>query len=698
MQLYLVVLFLIISSMVTKAEETIELEQISITGQRDDLTIRRDAATQKVIVERAEIESLGVSTIGEVLSRLPGIELKGGVNRARGMSRDSIQILIDGERQVGGTSGMLQRLPAEQLDRVEILRGSSAEFGGASALTVNLISKKALPKRSTAFKFGLGKRGNEPNSEFSWTENGGSENFAWSLPFTSNLRHSPINSSTIRQFSSAGIDSFWQEEQARGVSKLGTHMFSPRFTWKDGLDNLTVSPMFFYGPTDISSQTNVTPNIDPVSGGGFVNLGNRNLRETGTQRLWRLRAEGMKFTKHGKLSGHMAFNKGKNDVDTKRDIRGATNFLTRLEESTLTTNHEFNTALRWDQSIVDTHFLSSGMEFVKVRREDTQLFVGGLASAGDFRASSRDTILWLQDDWTPEDSFTLTTGLRLENMSIASDNVSQTLTGLLPSIAIRWQPNERWVLRTSLGAGMKMPKLDEISNATIRSLGPNTPVEADRRGNPNLTPERNINFEAVVEHYLPKSLGVFGANIYLRATNDFIERRVQQEGIRWVDRPFNEGDAIHYGIELDAKVKMDSFGWTGATLKSHLTLPYGRVDDERLGTTRMARDTPHYILNMGLEQSLPKFKTTYGITAVISGRSETSIPNEQRGFTESITMLDAYLRYKLSPTYNIRFTARNLLKADTRMQNRFIQGISDWQLATDENVMRRFMVSLEGQW
>ena len=50
--------------------------------------------------------------------------------------------------------------------------------------------------------------------------------------------------------------------------------------------------MLFYGPTDISSQTNVTPNIDPVSGGGFVNLGNRNLCETGTQRLWRLRAEG----------------------------------------------------------------------------------------------------------------------------------------------------------------------------------------------------------------------------------------------------------------------------------------------------------------------------------------------------------------------------------------------------------------------
>jgi hypothetical protein len=60
--------------------------------------------------------------------------------------------------------------------------------------------------------------------------------------------------------------------------------------------------------------------------------------------------------------------------------------------------------------------------------------------------------------------------------------------------------------------------------------------------------------------------------------------------------------------------------------------------------------------------------------------------------------MDAYWRYKLSPTYNIRFTARNLFKADTRKKNRFMQGIDDWQLASDDNVMRRFMVSLEGQW
>lgn len=691
-------LVLITSTFAAFAEEKIELDSISVTGQQDADSARRNAATQKVIVERKEIESFGVSTIGEVLGRLPGVELKGDVHRARGMSRDSVQILIDGERLVGGLSGILSRLPAEQIERIEILRGSSAEFGGASALTVNIVNKKAIAKRSTAFKLGWGKRGDEPNSEFSWTENGGSDSFAWSLPFSSNLRNSPINASTIRQFSASGINEFNQEEQIRGVSEMGHHSFSPRFTWKNGLDHVTLTPMLFYGPSENKSESNVTPNIIPIGGGGFSNLGNRVIRDTGRNRLMRLRTEGVKYISQGKLSGHFAVNEGKNTLNTTRDIRDVANVLTRFDESTLTRTNEVNTAIRFDQSFFDTHLFSSGLEFVKNRREDAQSFIGAFVATGDHRASSRDEIAWVQDDWTPNDSITLTTGLRLENMIVTAEEVSQKRTGLLPSIALRWQPNAQWVMRTSLGAGMKMPKLDEINNATIRSLGPNTPVEPDRRGNPNLTPERNVNFEAVLEHYLPDNAGVLGGNVYMRATSNFIERRSQLEGIRWVDRPFNEGDAIHYGIELDGKLGMDKFGWKGATLKSHLTLPYGRVDDERLGVTRMARDMPQYILNFGIEQSISKWKSTYGITTVISGRSETSISNEQRGFAESITMVDAFWRYKLSPTYNVRFTARNLLKADTRRQNRFVQGVDDWLLATDDNVMRRFMVSLEGQW
>ena len=68
-----------------------------------DVAERRESATQKVIINRADIEKMGALTIGDVIGKLPGVDAGAtGADgamalRSRGMVRDSIQILIDGE-------------------------------------------------------------------------------------------------------------------------------------------------------------------------------------------------------------------------------------------------------------------------------------------------------------------------------------------------------------------------------------------------------------------------------------------------------------------------------------------------------------------------------------------------------------------------------------------------------------------------
>jgi iron complex outermembrane receptor protein len=244
---------------------------------------------------------------------------------------------------------------------------------------------------------------------------------------------------------------------------------------------------------------------------------------------------------------------------------------------------------------------------------------------------------------------------------------------------------------------MKMPKIDEISNATVLSVAANTPVEPDKRGNPNLRPERSVNFEAVLERYLLEEAGVLGANLYLRSTQDFTERQVQLEGARWVDRPYNAGSAKHWGVEFDGKVRTDGFGWKGATVKAHLTLPNARVNDSQLGFTRMARDTPRYVISMGLDQNLPKYNASYGISLQHSGASETQIPGVQYGMTRARTMLDAFWLYKLNPKFNLRVSGQNLLAADTVRQNAINSGTNGWQLGTTDKGMRSVMLTLEGR-
>lgn len=684
------------------AEEPQTLQEVRVTGKRDDVAERRESSTQKIVLERREIENLGVMTIGEVVGKLPGVEVgsSSASQRARGMSRDSVQILVDGERQAGGSlavAGALGRLPSGDLERVEILRGSSPEFGGSAPITVNLVIKKALPKRSTEFRVGLGLRGAEPNYQLSWTENGGEGGFAWSLPASLIFSNSPSDSSIDRQDTTAGTRTLWQQESTNGSSKMGHHAISPRMTWKAGSDSLTIAPLFFYGPMDRNTSAALTAYTNPAAGTGLAYNGERNSRENTLNLLLRLRAEGEKHLGDSKLTGRAAINNGKRTMDVVRDSYNAANVLTTSTESTRNDDNEFNLALRLDRPLGE-HLLAVGVEHVNLHRTEEQNFAGNFVSVSSSRTQERQSIIWAQDDWMVQPNVTFTYGLRGEAVALSSAAASQQQSRLLPSVAARWEPVDKLVMRSSLGAGLKMPKLDEISNAASPSIAANTPVEADRRGNPNLRPERSVNFEAVIERYLDGDAGVIGANLYARSTQDFTERRVQLEGARWVDRPYNEGRAMHWGVELDGKMRTDSWGWKGATVKAHLTLPHAQVNDMRLGIRRMARDTPRYVLSAGIDQSLPKLQSSYGISLQHSALSETAIPGEQRGMTKARTLLDAFWLYKLTPRFNLRIVGQNLLRADTTRQNTITSAGNEWQLSNTDRGYRSVLFTVEGRW
>ena len=674
---YLLLLILLSSN--AWAEETLKIQSVDVAGARDETDMRKDAATQKMVFGRKEIDNLSVMTAGEVISKLPGVEVGAGGARARGMSRDSIRVMIDGERQSGGTMGAFTRMPASDIERVEIYRGSSAEYGGSSPLTINIVLKKGVSKAATEVKAALGFKDGEPNEQLSWSESGKNGDFSWVLPVSLNFSKSPANSSLSRN--SAGISEL---EYASGSNEMGHHAFTPRFTWKSGRDSVTLSTIVFLGPSEKNTQTS---HFDLLNS---VNNYTRNANEDGSNRSLRLRLEGEKYFGESKLSGRFSVNNRHNELDVTR----VNNVDPTVTENTKSDEDEFASAARWDQPI-DLHFISLGLEYNKLNHQDNQLF--GLA-ASQYKSSSQDQVLWLQDVWTPKDSITVTGGLRMENMELQSDGNKHQDFALLPSVAVRWQPQEEWVFRTSLGAGMKTPRLDEITGTVTRSITQNTPLDADSRGNPNLKPEHSINFEAVAERYLAQKAGVLSANVYVRATSDFTERRLALEGLRWVERPYNEGDALHYGVELDGKINTDQWGIAGGTAKAHLTLPNARVDDTRLGITRDARDTPKYVMSMGWDQSIPKWQSSMGFSMQLSGRSETDIPGEQKAFTEARALLDAFWLYKLNPRFNLRVSAQNLLDEDMRRQNKYITQGDEWMLLANDFGYRTLMFSIEGRW
>lgn len=685
------------------AEENLKIQAVDVAGSRDETEMRKDAITQKVVVGRKEIENLSVMTVGEVLAKLPGVEVGAGGTRARGMSRDSIRVMIDGERQSGGTMGSFSRMPASDIERVEIHRGSSAEFGGSSPLTINIILKKGVSKASTEVKAGLGFRDGQPNEQLAWSESGTNGTFSWILPISLNFSRSPVNSTIDRQ--SIGNQPFWQKEIASGVNEMEHHAFSPRLTWKSGRDSITLSSMVFLGPSDKITNTSLYSALNP-----FLPLspnGTRDANEKGSARFLRLRLEGEKYFGESKLSGRFALNNRLNTTDVSRNSLDVNGVASYVNQNTHSNQDELNGAVRWDQPI-DLHFISMAAEYNKLNQNDQQLFIGS-PGQGQYESSSQDQALWIQDTWAIKDFLTLTPGLRFESVQLTSSGSAQQESALLPSMAIRWQPSDAWVFRSSLGAGMKIPKISEISNALTPSITANNPLDPNVRGNPNLKPEHSVNFEVVAERYLANKGGVLSANIYVRATSDFTEHRVTNESLVnpspvWVDRPYNVGDALHWGLELDGKVNTEQLGLNGGTAKAHLTLPHARVDDALLGVTRNAADTPKYVLSLGWDQSIPKWQSTAGVSLQLSGRSETNISSNlnavptQMAYTEARALLDVFWLYKLNSRFNLRISGQNLLDEDMRRQNKYIAQDDQWKLLANDLGYRTVMFSVEGRW
>lgn len=689
----------------------VQLQEVTVTAAADALAEQRAAVTQKTVLDRAEIESLGGLTVGEVIRKLPGVEAgehsaDGGMSaRSRGMARDSVQFLVNGERPTANARFALTqvgRMPAGELERIEILRGSSAEFGGAAPVTVNLVMRRPATRASTSLKAAVGQRGGEPNGQFSFSRGGGEGGFSWLLPVTLNRHGMPVDQALSRQTTAGGARTLWQEERERGDYSIDEFILSPRLAWKDGADSLTLWPSYYrnLGRRDTEMARDAYAN--PAAGSGLAADGGRSDRESNGTRIARLRVEGEKRLGETKLSGRAAVMDGRRTADRTRTARDAAGVVTAWSEAEQRQDGELSAALRLDRPLGEggAHFVSAGIDYARHRRDDDQLFTGAVTGNGRFAGRERQWSLWLQDEWSVLPAATLTAGLRGETMALAANGRERSHGAGYPSLALRWEPAGGWVARLSAGGAIRFPKLDELTAVASRAAAANTPLEPDRSGNPDLRPERIANLEAGLDRNLAGDAGILGANLYLRRTRDFVERRQVLDGTRWVDRPYNEGEARHWGLELSAKLRGDALPALprSASLRAQLTLPRGEVDDARLGLRRPVRDMPGHTLSLGYEQSLPAWQSTAGFQFQRTGPVRTRVPGEYQADTRARNLVDVHLVRRIDTAFNLRLALQNLLRADTRRAASAVAGTDGWLLAGTEAGQRTWLLSLEGKW
>jgi len=132
---------------------TDNIEEITVTGSR----IKRadlDSASPVTVINRDDILATGLSDVGNLIQRMPsmsgspiGTTTNNGGNGSvqidlRGMGVDRTLTLVNGLRTVDG--GDYQTIPANMIERVEVLKdGASAVYGAdAVAGVVNIITRR----------------------------------------------------------------------------------------------------------------------------------------------------------------------------------------------------------------------------------------------------------------------------------------------------------------------------------------------------------------------------------------------------------------------------------------------------------------------------------------------------------------------------------------------------------------------------
>ena len=702
------------------------LPVVEVGAERDDFETRRDARSTRLVYGREELDRMNELTVGDYLRRLPGVTFTGPPGapkdvRLRGMDKGYTQILIDGEPVPGGGKErqiQVDRLPLDMVERIEIIRAPGADLPNEGlAGSINIVLREAPSRRTLAARAVTGRVFGEKTDMDTWNASAQAGDAAgelrWLLSASVGSRGELKTKSKDEQgfHPVTGVRTSWKQEFEDERTRSDGFDFSPRLNWRlGGADELVITP--FVSRTDERKDKAVgkfafTP---PATGLNYVPDGRRDEREDKVRELARLRGE----WKHaldggGRLSVFAGVRGGGEDKDKTTREYNAAGALTKttLEDASQDEREAFG-GLRWSRPF-GNHKLGAGLEYLDKTREDEKRTIeNGVPKAGargdNFRIDERRWVAFVHDEWALAANHFLTPGLRLLQVEQRGvDGAGQHYDGRYrfasPSLHYLWQMDARNNLRASVTQTLKPPKFDELSPVTETKTG--TLGDPDKSGNPVLKPEQALGIELGWEHFLPKNGGVLGANLFHRAIEDKIEERTALEGARYVARPQNVGAARVWGLELDARPRMDILGLPELMLRFNTTRLFSRLADSATGATTRIKDQPPYVYNLGFDWQLPRWDAAWGVNYNYTPRFIKNPAETLKLDPEAEQkLLDLYVMKRISRDFAVRLTAANLLDM-TKDKDKYeydAAGRRTKQTFESERGGRALYLALEGKW
>ena len=661
------------------------LTQVVVTDQSDAQIERKESNVSKIIISEEEIERFGDVAVGDILKRLTGTSFTGPAGvakdiRMRGMDKGYTQFMINGEPVPGATKErqmQVDRLPADMIERIEIIRNPSAEYeSGNIGGIVNIIFKQRIDE-VTRTRIAYGKNGNMDVGDaiFQTSKRWGDFDLLLAASYTKGAEDVIEEKQTfdVKTGKLSG-----SEYKPKPVKK-SEFLFTPRLTWRFDDDKLTLEPFVSQGTED-KTENNTVSNTKVVTSRVATS-------ENKDDKIARLAGRYDGKTAWGNWyakAGSQQTTSVKDKISWTDSYNATTGIYTGAKRATEREDLEETINYTGAGVVVPLGAMQRVSAGVELRHSDydsskpktEQSFSAkGVAGAISDKSAVRDKfditedrfILYVQDEINLFKNHWLTPGVRLERTSRESQGdsgapLSSTQQASNPSLHYRWAVRDDLNIRSSIAKTLKLPKFDQLN--PLSELKSGTASDPDKAGNASLAPEQAVGVEAGFEKLFMGNRGILGVNFYNREVQDFIEERTSLEGTRYVKRPQNVGEAHFWGMELDLRLPLyEKHGHVLSLVGNHSELR-GKIDSPSKGKIDV-KEMPNRVSNIGLDYRHRPTASFAGFSVNYIPEFSTNSINDDGILEEKTwgqrTGLDLYLGRAFSPLAEIRLIARNVL-------------------------------------
>ncbi|MEX2149150.1 MAG: TonB-dependent receptor [Steroidobacteraceae bacterium] len=140
-----------------------ELSEIEVLAKRVNARNRVESAAPTLSYDEEYFQRFEPLSVGEMMKRVPGVTFSSDIGEyaepsLRGIGSEYTQVLINGRRVTGGTNDntvVVDRIPAELVERVEIIRSPSSDIDSQGVGgTLNIILKEGAELSGGIYRLG----------------------------------------------------------------------------------------------------------------------------------------------------------------------------------------------------------------------------------------------------------------------------------------------------------------------------------------------------------------------------------------------------------------------------------------------------------------------------------------------------------------------------------------------------------------